>query len=243
MSALRTQLVLVLGPEGVYPADMKGYRALWAIGVTLVLSLYPVPPAEPHPHAWVDTRATLRFDDQSRLVAIVEEWVFDDVYTAYVVEDLGEPKKVTSELLQPLADQNVAELKEWGYFTVFKADGGRVTLGPAMEARMTYAGERLTLSFTLPLPKPLDPRDAAVAFSIFDPTFYIEIVPAEEMPVKLDGRPPEGCSAKHRPLDMSEERFVPDSLALSINTDPNDPENAIGARFAEWIDLSCEKPS
>jgi len=200
--------------------------------------------ARSHPHVWIETHATLHFDDQQRLIALVEEWVFDDLYTAFVVNDLKKKKdgSVPPSELQPLANQNVADLKEWGYFTVFKADGIRQTLGPATEPRMSYDKSRLTLKFTLPLPKPLELHGADIAFTIFDPTFYIEIVPAKANPVAFENAP-QGCSAKVRPLDTTEQRFIPDTLAFSIDTDPKSPENSVGAKFAEWVDLICTKPS
>jgi ABC-type uncharacterized transport system substrate-binding protein len=186
----------------------------------------------------------LRFDDHQRLTALVEEWVFDDLYTAFVVGDLHKKSdgSVPSSELQPLANQNVADLEEWGYFTVFKADGIRLTLGPATDAHMSYDKSRLTLTFTLPLAEPRDLHGVDVAFSIFDPTFYIEIVPAKANPVRLE-KAPQGCTAKVRPFDTSEQRFIPDSLAFSIDTDPKSPENSVGAKFAEWVDLICTKPS
>lgn len=119
----------------------------------------------------------------------------------------------------------------------------RLALGSAVDAQMADTEGRLTLTFTLPLPEPLDPRGVDVAFSIFDPTFYIEILPAKENPVRLVGPAPETCQAAVRPfLGADGERFIPDSLALSFYTDPNDPENGLGARFAEWIDVTCEHP-
>ena len=54
---------------------------------------------------------------------------------------------------------------------------------------------------------------------------------------------PQDCTAKVRPFDTSEQRFIPDSLAFSIDTDPKSPENSVGAKFAEWVDLICTKPS
>lgn len=220
-------------------------RAGRVLAVLVSLALLDQPhPARSHPHVWIETHATLRFDDQQRLTALVEEWVFDDLYTAFVVNDLKKKKdgSVPSVELQPLANQNVADLKEWGYFTVFKADGIRQMLGPAAEPRMSYDKSRLTLKFTVPLPKPLELQGANIAFSIFDPTFYIEIVPAKANPVAFENAP-QGCTAKVRPLDTTEQRFIPDTLAFSIDTDPKSPENSIGAKFAEWVDLICAKPS
>ena len=224
-----------------WPAAPKARHVFAAL---VSLTIFAGPSVRAHPHVWIETHATLRFDNAQRLTGIVEEWVFDDLYTAFVVGDLKKKSdgSVPSSELQPLANKNVADLKEWGYFTVFKADGIRQTLGPAVEPRMSYDKSRLTLRFVLPLGKPLDLRGVDVAFSIFDPTFYIEMVPAKTKPVVLDNAP-QSCNAKVRPLDTTEQRFVPDTLAFSIDTDPKSPENGIGARFAEWVDLVCSKGS
>ncbi len=224
---------------------MRSFMIPLAVALAMLPGVLPQRSAEAHPHVWIDTRVTLRFDEHQRLTALVTEWVFDEIYTSFVVGDLdkAEDGGVPAEELQPLADQNVEELADWGYFTVLKADDLRLELGPAEEARMRYSEGRLVLSFVLPLAEPVDPLGREIAFSIFDPTFYIEIVPAEETPVRLEGAVPKGCAAKLRPFETTEERFVPDSLALSVQIDPSDPENGIGARFAEWIDLTCHKSS
>src|SRR3954463_4445440 len=114
-------------------------RATRILAVLVPLAFLGASPARSHPHVWIETRATLRFDGAQRLTAVVEEWVFDDLYTAFVVGDLKKKKdgSVPSSELQPLANQNVADLKEWGYFTVFKLNGIRQTLGPAAEPRMS----------------------------------------------------------------------------------------------------------
>src|SRR5688572_4264965 len=133
---------------------MRSLKPLTA-GLLVLLPFVPQGDAAAHPHVWIETRSTLRFDAVRRLSALAAEWVFDDVYTAFVLEDLqgAEDGGVPPQMLQPLADQNVRELADWGYFTVLKADGGRVELGPAQEPRMRYADGRLTLSFVLPLPE------------------------------------------------------------------------------------------
>jgi ABC-type uncharacterized transport system substrate-binding protein len=214
------------------------------LALAAALGLMAAQPALSHPHVWIDTRAVLHFDERGRLTTLGEEWVFDDGYAAFVVEDLDKNGDgvLSSAELQPIIDQNTATLEKWAYFTVFKVDGRRVTLGPAADAHMDYAKDQLTFSFTLPLSQPLDVDDLNVAFSIFDPTFYIEIVPAETKPVRLEGDP-KGCSAKLRPFDTTTQRFIPDTYAFSIKTDPKEPENSVGAQFAEWVDLSCRKQS
>jgi ABC-type uncharacterized transport system substrate-binding protein len=214
------------------------------LALATALGFMVAQPALSHPHVWIDTRAILHFDDRGRLTALSEEWVFDDGYAAFVIEDLdknGDGVLSPAEL-QPIIDQNAATLEKWAYFTVFKVDGRRVTLGPAANAHMSYAKEQLTFSFSLPLAQAVDVHDLNIAFSIFDPTFYIEIVPAETNPVRLESGP-KGCAAKVRPFDTTTQRSIPDTYAFSIKTDPKDPENSVGAQFAEWVDLSCRKRS
>ena len=40
--------------------------------------------AQAHPHAWVDVKVQILFDDMQRAYAIKQEWLFDDLYSVFV---------------------------------------------------------------------------------------------------------------------------------------------------------------
>lgn len=211
-------------------------RACVAAGLVLAVT----GPAAAHPHVWVDATATLSFDPSRRLNAIETRWVFDEMYAAFAVDglDTNRDGTLSAQELRPLADENVKQLKEWGYFTVVKAGNLRVPIGPVTAYGMAYADGKLSLTMTLPLATPIDPRQAPVRVSAFDPTFYVMVTAAETATVGMRNPPP-GCAAElERPAE-NEEASVPDAVAMATTVDPADPEASIGAEYAEWIILSC----
>ncbi|MGH9777347.1 MAG: DUF1007 family protein, partial [Candidatus Acidiferrales bacterium] len=112
-------------------------RALLVMCLAGVLAGRP-DEAVAHPHVRIDTAATLHFDGQQRLVGLEARWAFDYAYTYYAIEgfDADGDGIYSTEELAPLAEENLAKLPEWGYFTVLKVDGVRMALGPADAPQM-----------------------------------------------------------------------------------------------------------
>lgn len=233
------------GPAGQLARCIVAY-ALFRHGVLAASGLAGVLASGPHaavahPHVRIDTAATLRFDDNQRLVGLEARWAFDYVYTYYAVEgfDADGDGIYSTEELAPLAEENLSKLSEWGYYTVLKADGVRVALGPAEAPQMAVEEGRLVLMFFLPIPTPLDPRAVTVIFSTFDPTFYIRMLPGENAPVLLGPGATVGCVASVEPRSTEETPYIADALIATMTIDPAEPENGPGASFASWIRLHC----
>lgn len=53
----------------------------------LFLALMPAAPAAAHPHAFIDTRIEVLFDQQGRAAALRIGWVYDELTTLMIVED------------------------------------------------------------------------------------------------------------------------------------------------------------
>ncbi len=198
-----------------------------------------------HPHAWIDVNTTFHFDGRSQLVAIEAHWLYDDLYSAFEVNGRHAITggSIPAAQLKPLADETVQRLKDWGYFGVLVAGGDRVMLGPLASYTMTFTEGRLGLAMTLNLARPIDPRRTPIRFSMFDPTFFVEITPARNDPVRLAGPAPSGCVSEIERLDPSRLRFVPETTVAAQTIDPATPMASIGATFAEWIVLNCPEPS
>lgn len=216
--------------------------ASWVLAIALCAA--PVPLAA-HPHAWIDTAVTLHFDARQRLTAIETLWVFDEIYSAGEIEgrDTNRDGKLSPQELEPLAAQDVKQLHDWGYFTVLKAAGKRIALGPASGHAMSFEKDRLRLTMVLPLAEPVDPRLGEVRISSFDPTFYIEMTPEKERPVRFAGPVAKECKVQVDRFDPDKPATVPDATAMAMTVDPRNPESSIGAEFAEWVVLTCGKPS
>ncbi len=201
-----------------------------ALLAALILA-FPAGKAAAHPHAWIDATAVFHFDSRQRLAAIETRWLFDDMFSVYEVEgrDADRDGRLSLGELQPLADETVGRLAERGYFSVLKVGDRRVRLGPAAAQRMRFVGGRLDLTMTLPLAEPVDPKRAPLRFAMFDPTFYIEIAPPAEAPIRLSGDVPDGCRVTVERIADRSSSFVPDAVALGDDPDPDQPEAGIGA--------------
>jgi ABC-type uncharacterized transport system substrate-binding protein len=160
-----------------------------------------LPRADAHPHILIEARTALLFDPQGQVVGVSNVWDFDDAFSAYAIQgyDSKGDGKPTKEELQPFAEINLNSLKEYGYFTRMKVDGVNIGFAHPKNYFDVFANEKLTLSFTLPLAKPLDLHGKTLQLEVYDPTYFAAITFAQHDPVKLVGAGM-GCeSFVHRP--------------------------------------------
>jgi ABC-type uncharacterized transport system substrate-binding protein len=201
-----------------------------------VLAWAPI--AWAHPHVWIDAVAELMFDDAERLRGVRVYWAFDEMYSAFATEglDADGDGTVSAEELAPLAETNVRELREWGYFTVVEVDGRPVDLGEVREFGMRSVGGRLAMWMHLPLAAPVDPRAGDVAIAMYDPTFYIAIDLLRNQPVRVNGTMPSACHfAVVEPEESVDDlQMQPESFFQTL-----DPASGRAAAYARSIRLRC----
>jgi ABC-type uncharacterized transport system substrate-binding protein len=149
-----------------------------------------------HPHVWVTALATVLYDHNT-ITGLQQAWTFDEFYTQMAIEGLdknGDGKYDRQELSE-LAQVNIDGLKEFNYFTSAKLGADDLKFKPPVDYWLEYSDQKiLTLHFTLPLEKPV-PADAAFAFSVSDPSYFIAFDLAKDNPVKLGPGAPPGCAA------------------------------------------------
>jgi ABC-type uncharacterized transport system substrate-binding protein len=147
-----------------------------------------------HPHVWVEARANVLFDKSGLVDGIRNDWVFDEMYSAFAVQGLEKDGKLaTVKDLASLAKTNVESLAEYDYFTFAKANGQKLTFGKPIDYTLEErADKRVVLHFTLPLATPTK-TGRFLSFQIYDPTYFVDFELAEKDPVLLAGAPP-GCS-------------------------------------------------
>ncbi len=157
--------------------------------------------ANAHPHILIEARTELLFNAQGQVTGVSNIWDFDDAFSAYAIQgyDSKGDGRPTREDLQPFAEINLKSLAEYGYFTRLKIDGVNVSFARPRNYFDVFANEKLTLSFTLPLAKPLDVGGRTLQLEVYDPTYFAAITFAQHEPVKLVGAGM-GCeSFVHRP--------------------------------------------
>ena len=75
--------------------------------------------AAAHPHIFVDAKATIVFNDQGALTAIRNWWTFDEAFSVWQIQglDTNGDGITSSEEMQDLANENLAGLSEYGFYT------------------------------------------------------------------------------------------------------------------------------
>ena len=162
-------------------AGLKSRRSALTLGVHL-------PRADAHPHILIDARTELLFNAQGQVVGVSNIWDFDDAFSAYAIQgyDSKGDGKPTKEDLQPFAEITNS-LKEYGYFTRMKVDGVNIGFAHPKNYFDIFANEKLTLTFTLPLAKPLESAARHCSSKSDEGTHFAAITFAQHDPVKLVG--------------------------------------------------------
>lgn len=192
-------------------------------------------PAVAHPHAWIDIRSAVLLDGEGRVTAIEEEWLFDEFYTLFVLGGWKGKAVDVAAQLKELARINLENLKPYGYFTEVHAGDSQVRFGTVTEFQTSLRDGRLWLQFVLPLDRIFDPKAEQLSFSIFDPTYYIEMLHMKDDVVAFRGGGADGCFGQITPPNPTTEAVM---LAAALDKNAQ-ADNTLGAIFAERVKVTC----
>ena len=223
------------------PRGLLGRHHLLGILLAAAASADFAGAAIAHPHVWATVRSEIVFGPDHRITGIRHHWTFDEFYTAMAVQglDTNGDGVYSKEELQPLAKVNVESLKDFDYFTFvhLSDDDKPLPLKEPIDYSVDYDKTLLTLHFTLPLEKPLDPKVHEVAVDVYDPSFFVAFGFATEAPVKIAGTPTPGCTAEIQKPDPESEA---DAKALSeAFFSQLGPNSNFGSQFAQTAIVKC----
>jgi ABC-type uncharacterized transport system substrate-binding protein len=208
--------------------------------VAMAWSLLLPSPATAHPHAWIDLKDVVLFNDKGEVAGLRERWKFDEFYTLYAIEDFDKDGdgKPDDDQLWKLAVVNLDSLAEYDYFTYFKVDDVQPAYAKVKDYDTFMEDGRLVLIFTVNLLVPADPRHHTVSYGVYDPTYYIEVthVPKSEDPITFEGPAPAGCSFKLQLPDPDADLTF---FAASIDQTQSSSDG-LGASFAENVLIQCK---
>lgn len=153
-------------------------------------------PADAHPHVWITYLATLVFH-AGKVTALREQWTFDQDFTLVALGDL--PTGAATKVLKPsdipvLEKSEFSNLRNYAYFHhVFlgEADQG---IGALQDFTARLSGQELVYNFTLALKAPIDPRATPPEIGIWDDTFFVDVEPASDAGITMEGDGAAGCS-------------------------------------------------
>src|SRR3954454_17022723 len=145
--------------------------------------------AQAHPHVWVTSSSELVYAADGSITGVRHAWTFDDMFSTYALQGIETKTKgvYSREQLAPLAQTNVENLKEFGFFTFAKADGKKQKFSEPVDYYLEYKDDALTLHFMLPAKAPFKAKQTAL--EVFDPAFFIDFKFDEKEPIKLVDAP------------------------------------------------------
>lgn len=208
------------------------FARLGAVAAIVVAACFPRP-AQAHPHSWIDLRVAVIFDDAGRIAALEEDWLFDEIYTAYILDSFAKGKPLTPERLAAIATKIMGNLKSYDNFTRISAAGAPLRIGAIVAPGARMEGHRFGLKFTAKLGEPAPPQ--GFVYEIYDPTYYIEMLHAEaDDAIRLVGAPPgctHGTTKPNPPMDAVVRAASLDQTQTS--------DTGLGELFAEKVAISC----
>ena len=212
---------------------LAGFAAL----ACLLLAVAAPRTALAHPHAWIDIKVKVLFDKKGRLYALQETWIFDPLYTAFAFDGLEKDKNGTpsQQAVDALSKENFTNIQDFHYLTTVKSGGKSIAFAPAHDLKSSYVKDRLQMTFTLPLETPLDPTVAPVDYLIYDPTYYIEMLHAQDgSAITLSGAG-EDCRHALTPPNPN-----PETVAFAASLDRTQSGgDGLGKLFAERVTIRC----
>ncbi len=207
-----------------------GYAILIASALLCMLN-----PAISHPHSWIDLRSTVVLDGNGQVIAIEQEWLFDDFYSIFVTEDVSQTAADQKKALTDLAETNLNNLREYDYFTEVRIGGAKAKLDVVREFESELRNGRLWMRFVVPLAEPVDLSAKLLSFAVYDPTYYVEILHLEGDVVAFKGGGVAQCTGQ---VIRPKPSFEMVSLAQALDRDA-EPDNTLGRMFAEQVEVSC----
>lgn len=191
--------------------------------------------ASAHPHAWIDVRSTIVMSTDGMISAIEEEWLFDDLYSSAVLDEMADSPKKRMDVGN-FAAEVIKNLEPYGYFMRITADDRPVKLSTVTQFKSEMKGQQLLLSFTAPLAEPVDPVRYTVNLSVYDPTYFIHMAHRPEDPPIIKSVEKYHCQVRVAPPRPSAEDFA---RAFALDRGAS-VEDDMGYLFAEKVQIQCE---
>ncbi|MFE3837262.1 DUF1007 family protein [Pseudogemmobacter sonorensis] len=207
----------------------------------LFLAVSPAP-ARAHPHEFVDTAITFRFDDTGRLGAIGVVWIWDDLTSMLIVEDLGMDADGDGELTE--AERQALSDRFGNWPEGFTGDlhlshaGRTVGIGGPLDLVADYRRGRLIVSYLRALPERIEMTAGPVSLQVYDPEYYVfyDLYGVPEVVGRAD------CHVDVVKADIPAAQRIYDQLLGQLSEEEMMEEGRypeVGGAFADEMRLEC----
>jgi ABC-type uncharacterized transport system substrate-binding protein len=222
------------------PVHPKQLTNRLILALTLLLAGLASLPAQAHPHAWIDLRVAVVFDEAGRITALRQVWRIDPFYSLVLAEEMSTDARgdTLDEKMADIGTRMIENLGPYQYFTEIRHAGRVLTDATAEDYGLSNRTGRLELAFTLKLAEPVDPEAGALTYAVFDPSYYIEILHDPDATVALEGAS-ERCA-----LRIRQPRPDPAVVARAAALDASQSgEPDLGRHFTEHGEVTCDPAS
>ncbi|CAA7617573.1 DUF1007 family protein [Magnetospirillum sp. SS-4] len=163
----------------------------------LVLTALTAPTAAmAHPHVMVDVHALVEFKD-GKAVSLFMGWTFDPVFSSSLLADFDADKngRLDPGEVKALEAEAFRDTREQSHFTYARIGDTPVKWPDVTNFKVMAVKDSLLYAFRLNFPQPVDPRKAALSFTTYEETFYIDMDFPNDKAVSLTGEGSQGCKA------------------------------------------------
>ena len=211
-------------------------RLIARIGLLAGLSLSVVAlPVAAHPHSWIDMVSQLQIDDRQRLTELRLSWLFDEFYSATILDEAQSKGHSLEQELVQFGQDTLNNLATENYLNRMTLDGQKIRFGRGDQVKTEWVNGQIRLSYRLPLAQPAPLTGKRLQFAIYDSTYYVEMLHGSPTAIQLRGQGATGCHTELLPPNPSEEQR---SYALSLDK-TEQSEDGLGTAFAEQVMVLC----
>lgn len=189
--------------------------------------------ASAHPHVLVDMTIEPEFNHDDELIAVHQSWRFDTFYSLMLQEEI---MAGGSEGKQRLVDDIVENLKGHDYYSRFFLNDEPITFDRITDQTLEEDDRAMEFHFTLHVAEPQHINGNQLSYRIYEPTYYIEMLHAEDQPLRL-GERTERCQTDLEKPTPSTEKL---ERAVEVDEDGVDEDPTLGQHFAETMTISCQ---
>ncbi|WP_062562736.1 DUF1007 family protein [Paracoccus aminovorans] len=209
-----------------------------------LLSVLALARAEAHPHVFIDTGLTFRFDGEGKLGGVSVVWAFDDFSSMLMVEDMEMDKDGDGVLTDDEIARLTAMFSDWPedfagdlYLT---RDGKPVALSGPLDVVVRYQQGRIVVTHIRALLDRINPGKDGIEAQVYDPTYYTFYDLAGSP--RINGR--DDCRIEIEKADIAAaQRKYGDELAKLTNDEIMDQGKYpdVGGDFADDMRLECAR--
>jgi ABC-type uncharacterized transport system substrate-binding protein len=213
------------------------------LALILLLVALPAGMACAHPHVWVTMETEVLLGPGNEITGFRHKWTFDEMYTSFAVDglDTNGDGIYSEDELKPLAQTNIEALKEFEYFTFPFLGETKLPMKTPVDYRLDYKDKLLTLTFTLPLEKPVShDRIKDFSFAVYDPGMYVSLTFSGKEPVKIASAKAAACAAHVGDRDTAKTKAKVKETTLSQLGENIDPASNLGFQYAERVTIHCK---